>query len=345
MFHQPAKQAAASLLVATLLTAAIPPANTTSEGRADEVSQAKRAISLIQSATDVVIDGADVTVAKNQQIAVETTNGTDLRFPATASDQIHVRPSGGEAFSLTIPGDAPAHVVSIGGSSAVVYPGADGSSSTAIANTHGAVQVLTTLADPSSPSTSSYEFATPEGTELRLDSDTGAVVALNAGRVVFGIAPPWAVDAAGTQVPTRFVVSGTTVTQVIEHAAGDYVYPIVADPKVNSSMIDSYKWVKGSKGYTISVSVTPWMGWVTITAAAADGWSELTRAVKSNSATEYKRLNTKAMRQQWNCHAAGKAVIGIAGWLGIDGRPTWDLETWRKPTANPADMVAKLCNW
>jgi hypothetical protein len=344
--HVRSKLIVTSVLAAALLIGTVAPAGATPSVHGDQVSEARQAIEgLRPDATVMVVQGADVTAGGNEELTVDTTAGTVVRLPASGAGEVDIRSSTGESFSFTIPGESSAQVTSIGDSNAVVYPSPEGASSTVIASSNGAVQVLTTLPDSSSPSAFSYEFGAPEGTKLQLDPETGAVIALNAGTLVFAIAPPWAVDAVGTHVPTRFALSGSTVTQVVDHTAGNYVYPIVADPTVNSSMIASYKWVKGSKGYTISVAVTPWMGWVTITAAAADGWSELTRAVKSNSATEYKRLNTEAMRQQWNCHAAGKAVIGIAGWLGIDGRPTWDLETWRKTASNPIDLVTKMCNW
>lgn len=39
----------------------------------------------------------------------------------------------------------------------------------------------------------------------------------------------WALDANGKPVPTHYEVNGTTLTQVVEHAAGT-AYPVVADP-------------------------------------------------------------------------------------------------------------------
>lgn len=38
--------------------------------------------------------------------------------------------------------------------------------------------------------------------------------------------------ARGTEVPTRFVVEGSTLTQVVDHATATFAYPITADPAV-----------------------------------------------------------------------------------------------------------------
>ncbi|SDQ38072.1 hypothetical protein [Quadrisphaera sp. DSM 44207] len=51
------------------------------------------------------------------------------------------------------------------------------------------------------------------------------------GDLLGALAPAWAKDAAGQDVPTRYEVSGDVVTQVVEHADDSRVtYPVVADP-------------------------------------------------------------------------------------------------------------------
>ena len=41
---------------------------------------------------------------------------------------------------------------------------------------------------------------------------------------------PWARDANGAEVPTHYEITGTTLTQIIDHRMEPYAYPIVADP-------------------------------------------------------------------------------------------------------------------
>lgn len=79
------------------------------------------------------------------------------------------------------------------------------------------------------------------GASSLVGDSTGGVVALDgAGQVVATVAAPWARDANGMDVPTRFVPDGTTVVQIVDHNAGTYAYPIVADP-----------WVRGWWGITL----------------------------------------------------------------------------------------------
>ena len=75
----------------------------------------------------------------------------------------------------------------------------------------------------------------------------GSVVALNLDEEVLAVAPtPWALDANGVNVPTHYEISGTTLTQVVEHKAGDFAYGIVADPWWNPFSWPWGKWVKAS---------------------------------------------------------------------------------------------------
>jgi hypothetical protein len=54
-----------------------------------------------------------------------------------------------------------------------------------------------------------------------------------AGNPVSLIAPAWALDARGRSVPTHYLLSGGTITQVVEH--GGATYPVVADPSFGCS--------------------------------------------------------------------------------------------------------------
>ena len=40
---------------------------------------------------------------------------------------------------------------------------------------------------------------------------------------------PWAYDAAGLIVPTRYEIDGSTLTQVVEHSSS-FAYQVVANP-------------------------------------------------------------------------------------------------------------------
>lgn len=58
----------------------------------------------------------------------------------------------------------------------------------------------------------------------------GAVLLDGHSRVVGAVDAPWARDAAGANIQTRFVAHGRTLTQIVDHRGA--AYPVVADPKV-----------------------------------------------------------------------------------------------------------------
>lgn len=65
---------------------------------------------------------------------------------------------------------------------------------------------------------------------MNLRADNSIDVVSSDGRsLVSRIAAPWAFDANGRSVPTRYVVNGNTVTQVVD-TAKTTKYPVVADP-------------------------------------------------------------------------------------------------------------------
>lgn len=81
----------------------------------------------------------------------------------------------------------------------------------------------------------SFEFAhrsgcAPEDQEIKLDSSEGYVeVATASGPPLrYGLAEPWAVDAAGRDLPTWFEADGTVLRQMVDATAAEA--PIVFDP-------------------------------------------------------------------------------------------------------------------
>lgn len=90
-------------------------------------------------------------------------------------------------------------------------------------------QVFTVIHGPLAPASFRYDLGLPPGTDLLPRPDGGAHIVDATGATVGSLAPPWAVAADGRHVPTRYVVSGSTLTQVVDHRAG-MAYPVVADP-------------------------------------------------------------------------------------------------------------------
>ena len=113
---------------------------------------------------------------------------------------------------------------------AVVYPSSDGSATAVIPNAAG-VQMLTIIANRDAPTRYTYDVDVPAGSRVEL-RDEGAAVVDESGEVTVLVPKPWAKDYVPDPqaVPTHFETDGATLTQIVEHTAGDYNYPLQADP-------------------------------------------------------------------------------------------------------------------
>ncbi|QDW62856.1 hypothetical protein [Oerskovia sp. KBS0722] len=92
------------------------------------------------------------------------------------------------------------------------------------------VRIMSILADGGQSERVQYDLSVPDGGAV-LPQEDGALVVLGAdGRGVGILEAPWAFDADGREVPTRYVLEGDVLTQVVSHHGKGYTYPIVADP-------------------------------------------------------------------------------------------------------------------
>ena len=73
-----------------------------------------------------------------------------------------------------------------------------------------------------------FKNAVPEGHSAELQPDGSVKLFDSDGNESGGIASPWAIDANGEKVPTRYTLDGTTLIQAIDHEGA--AYPVAADP-------------------------------------------------------------------------------------------------------------------
>lgn len=114
---------------------------------------------------------------------------------------------------------------------------------------HGA-QLLSVLTSKDSPRRVSYTFP---GQDLQALPDGSVAVVNPAGRgnLVARIEKPWAKDATGATVSTRYEVNGDVLTQVVTPTATTQ-FPVVADPSVVSKWYG--KQVRFSRTETRNIS-------------------------------------------------------------------------------------------
>lgn len=158
---------------------------------------------------------------------IELTGGS-VEVPTVLAEGVTLSGEAGESIEIGLPNAAGAGEATALGSGAVTFPG-EGSANSIIVGDIG-VQMLTTIADADAPTRYSYEVSVKPGQHLEL-TDSGAAVLNQDGTVALAVMSAWAKDAYGKDVRTNYEVNGSTLTQVVDHAAREGVaYPVVADP-------------------------------------------------------------------------------------------------------------------
>lgn len=118
-------------------------------------------------------------------------------------------------------------------------------------------QILFQLRSPQSPTSLTLDLGLPSGVTVGMASDgSGAAQLVHAGRIVGIVQPPMAEDAQGQVVPAHYTVAGDHVVVDVDHASGDYAYPILVDPVVDWQLWHLYP-TQAVSGWTY---VTPWSG-------------------------------------------------------------------------------------
>ncbi|PRH80791.1 hypothetical protein C6N75_02170 [Streptomyces solincola] len=157
-----------------------------------------------------------------------------VKTPRLASGSVTSTAGDGSSVSLDLPGTTGSPGVKLGAGT-VVYSDAAGSTDVAVQPTNdGGARTLVTLKDRNAPREHRFAFDLPDDATLSPDGDGGYEILRplgGGGFITAGtIDAPWAKDADGAPVPTRYRLEGTTLVQEIDTDA-DTTFPVVADPK------------------------------------------------------------------------------------------------------------------
>lgn len=167
---------------------------------------------------------------------------------AVRKGAVPIETAGGGALALDLPtrgatakkADGRYHVAGRGGAALAVTPTSTGT------------QVLIGIDSAAAPAT--YDFGLRGDVSPRPAPDGGVDLVGPDGAVVAQVEAPWAVDAAGRHVPTRYELRGSTIRQVVDHQTRRVAYPVVADPKVFACDAYTSLCVKFSKKETKSIA-------------------------------------------------------------------------------------------
>lgn len=217
---------------AVMVTAAMLAAPTTaSADNGDTVTSSEVAAALDNTETtngNLVSEPAPSTTDADSA-AVVTQNGATTEVPKNPEDGVAFATDGAPPITIGLPNADESKDAKRLSDGTVVYPGSNGSANAVIPTEHG-VQMLTTIENADAPTRFAYKVDVPDGGKVKVIEDGNAVVLDRNGTPMMAVAAPWARDANGTAVPTKFESNGTTLTQVVEHTSNAYAYPVVADP-------------------------------------------------------------------------------------------------------------------
>lgn len=257
---------------------------------------------------------------------VADARGLAIKINSAAVDGITLTKPGGASLIVTPPFAETAETGEYDGSGFLSYRNDNGSSTVTAVMKDGGVAIHSVIYNAASPHEYAYELGLPIGATIK-QFDTGEVIIFDQhGDSLFLIAPPWARDAKGESVPTRYEVKGTTLVQVVDHSA-KFEYPVVADPSIGGFYMSSYSWNSAHNRLTLVPTFAG--GTFQPALVAIYGLAEVEGAVGNLSLS---------MDQQFICHCGGNTVLYLTG-------QTWDLETYRGTVSDPWAMFSSLCNW
>lgn len=223
-------QKLSTILTAGLLLAAatVPMATTTDDPSAlDAVSAAAPADVAAAAAIQPSSDGL-------------TTQSESTQLTVDAEPLVGITIEAGESVvGIGLPFAGKADIGASESPGSLTFDNNNGTSSVALVHDDGAVQVATVIDAPSSPTSFAYPIDVPSGATLVAQGD-GAAIINEQGETLGVFEAPWARDAEGTPVPTRYAVNGSALTQIVDHGP-EHAYPVVADPTYVTS---TFYWSK-----------------------------------------------------------------------------------------------------
>lgn len=199
-------------------------------------------------------DKTDQTAAQiNKAVAAENAapaaRNPDVSIPSTGTGVITLGGSGAGEIAVDLPAKGAADQAG----KTTVFDGAAPGAQVGVQPTAHGVRVLVHIDSAEAPER--YPFAmSGDIAHLKQEAD-GSVSGYDAdGQLVTHIAPAWARDANGRDVPTLYEIEGTTLVQVVKHRGGDWAYGITADPdwwKV-AKCVMAVTWVLGTSIFVVA---------------------------------------------------------------------------------------------
>lgn len=195
-----------------------------------------RASSVVRTALDIPADRVQAAGQLSETSEGLQTSDRSVLVPGNADGVIELRPESSREVRVGIPGTSES-VVRNTMDGAVFGDALNDTSIVARAVGGGEVQLIAVLESANAPTR--LVFPIDAGPDASLASNPDGSVSLQVPEATDGltsvttsvaeIAPPWAVDATGSAVPTRYELQGSNLVQVVE-TNDRTVFPVTADP-------------------------------------------------------------------------------------------------------------------
>lgn len=292
-----------------------------------QIGEASDVLENVSSATRLTSDGSVQATEGDVQVTVPAESGTPLQI------------GGADVLLPFSDVKAKAEVLEPG---VVAFNNGNGTTTVPVVKNDGSVQVTTIIASAAAPQEFSYGLSLSDDAAISID-DSGVILVTSGETLVLGVAPPWAVDATGAQVPTHYDLRGNTLVQVVDHTSASFEYPVVADPWLGAALFGPV--YQNSSTQKITGTPTAW-GTAVQSGVAVGGWAIGQTIMKTAGWDEWANKaplsRTKATyHQQFECHVVG-------AYTPVTGGPTWDLEGTRANRPNwlvDGGAYPYKCNW
>ncbi len=194
----------------------------------------------------VAVADTDETVEQINQAAAEeqaapVAPNPDVSIPSSGTGLVTLGGFASAELAAGLPGVAvelpevalelPARGLADQAGETAVFDGAAPGAHVAVQPTSAGVRTVVQIDSAEAPER--YPFAL-SGDVVRLQAQSdGSISGYDAeGEPVAYIAPAWARDASGREVPTYYELEGSTLVQVVAHRSRDWAYPVTADPSL-----------------------------------------------------------------------------------------------------------------
>lgn len=265
-------------------------------------------------------------------------------LPKNSDEMIVLSESGDEDLGISLPYSERSSEIQAGEFGEISFDHENFSSTSVLPYEDGSVQMVTTIESAAAPREYAYDLELPDGAYLELLKDGMVLIWDAEGNFVAGVAAPWAKDANGADIPTRYEIRGSSLVQVIEHDTFGVAYPVTADPFWGKNLFTGFSrdWYKGD--YRYNASVTAW-GAVVMSGGGGIGGYLVGQSIMRNQGwaewtSRWPAITNKAtLRHQYECHVAA-STYGLP-WTGA-----YNLERIRSNKPQWWYGVANhRCNW